>query len=82
MEGCLEELKAWVERPTSDHTLETPQFDSEEALSLHPEFVDMLAMNQTLMEHWNRIVAPDDKVKVDGKMPDSEWVNLINGIID
>ena len=82
MEGCLEELKAWVERPNHDHTLEAPLFDSEEALVLHPEFVDMLAMNQTLMERWNRIVAPGDKVNVKGVLPDSEWMQLINGIID
>ena len=81
MEGCLEELKAWVDRPNRDHTLEAPQFDSEEALSLHPEFVDMLAMNQTLMERWNRIVAPGDKVKIEGKLLDSAWMQLINGEI-
>lgn len=82
MEGCLEELKAWMERPEQEHHLDTPQFDSEEALAKHPEFVDMLAMNQALMERWNRTVAPGDKVLIDGEMPDSEWVKLINGIRD
>lgn len=82
MEGCLEELKAWMERPEQEHHLDAPQFDSEEALAKHPEFVDMLAMNQALMERWNRTVAPGAKVQMDGEMPDSEWVKLINGIID
>lgn len=81
MEGCLEELKAWVERPNRDHTLEAPQFDSEELMDMHPEFVDMLAMNQTIMEHWNRTVAPGDKVTVKGTLPESEWLQLINGNI-
>lgn len=81
MEGCLEELKAWIERPQREHILEAPLFDSEEALDKHPEFVDMLAMNQTIMERWNRIVAPGDKVVVKGTLPESEWLQLINGNI-
>lgn len=82
MEGCLEELKGWIDRPQQEHTLEAPLFDSEEALAKHPEFVDMLAMNQTIMERWNRVVAPGDKVKIDGEMPDSWWMKLINGKIE
>ena len=82
MEGCLEELKAWMERPQQEHHLDSPQFDSEEALAKHPEFVDMLAMNQTIMERWNRVVAPGDKVKIDGETPDSWWMKLINGKIE
>lgn len=82
MEGCLEELKAWMEHPQQEHHLDSPQFDSEEALAKHPEFVDMLAMNQTIMERWNRVVAPGDKVKIDGEMPDSWWMKLINGKIE
>lgn len=81
MEGCLEELKAWMERPSREHHLDVPQFDSEEVLSQHPEFVDMLAMNQTIMERWNRIVAPGDKVYVDGPVPETGWMKLINGDI-
>lgn len=79
MEECLEELKAWMERPLQEHHLDAPLFDSGEALAKHPEFVDMLAMNQTIMERWNRTVVPGDKVKVANGMPDSEWVKLING---
>ena len=82
MEGCLEALKAWMERPQQEHHLDSPQFDYEEALAKHPEFVDMLAMNQTIMERWNRVVAPGDKVKIDGETPDSWWMKLINGKIE
>ena len=82
MEGCLEELKGWIDRPQQEHTLEAPLFDSEEALAKHPEFVDMLAMNQAIMERWNRVVAPGDKVKIDGETPDSWWMKLINGKIE
>lgn len=81
MEGCLDELKVWMERPSREHHLDVPLFDSEEALSRHPEFVDMLAMNQTIMERWNRIVAPGDKVYVDGPLPETGWLKLINGDI-
>ena len=85
MEDCLKELKEWMERPRSEedrtHHLELPAFDSAEALAQHPEFVDMLAMNQTLMERWNRMVAPGDKVFINGKITDSEWLPLINGEI-
>lgn len=81
MEDCLEELKAWIERPQQEHRLDTPQFDSEEALSRHPEFVDMLAMNQAIMERWNRTVAPEDKVHLNGSLPESDWIQFINGDI-
>lgn len=40
---------------------------------------DMEAMNQTLMERWNRMVEPDDKVIVKGDIGTSEWLHLING---
>lgn len=50
-------------------------------LAVHPEFVDLLAMNQTLMERWNRIVAPGDKVYVVGEFGNTEWMNLLNGEI-
>ena len=50
-------------------------------LAVHPEFVDLLAMNLTLMERWNRIVAPGDKVYVVGEFGNTEWMNLLNGEI-
>ena len=82
MEGCLEELKAWIEKQTPKvHYMAAPRFDSKEQLAVHPEFVDLLAMNQTLMERWNRIVAPGDKVYVVGEFGNTEWMNLLNGEI-
>ncbi len=81
LEGILEELNVWMERPAKEHHLDAPLFDSEEELAKHPEFVDMLAMNQTIMERWNKIVAPGDKVFVKGNMPESEWCKFIDGEI-
>lgn len=82
MEGCLEELKAWIEKQKPKvHYIAAPGFDSKEQLAAHPEFVDLLAMNQTLMERWNRIVAPGDKVYVVGEFGNTEWMNLLNGEI-
>lgn len=82
MEGCLEELKAWIEKQKPKvHYIVAPRFDSKEQLAVHPEFVDILAMNQTLMERWNRIVAPGDKVYVVGEFGNTEWMNLLNGEI-
>lgn len=82
MEGCLEELKAWIEKQMPKvHYITAPRFDSKEQLAVHPEFVDLLAMNQTLMERWNRIVAPGDKVYVVGEFGNTEWMNLLNGEI-
>lgn len=82
MEGCLEELKAWIEKQKPKvHYIAAPRFDSKEQLAVHPEFVDLLAMNQTLMERWNRIVAPCDKVYVVGEFGNTEWMNLLNGEI-
>ena len=83
MEGCLEELKAWIEKQKPKvHYIAAPRFDSKVQLAVHPEFVDLLAMNQTLMERWNRIVAPGDKVYVVGEFGNTEWMNLLNGEID
>lgn len=82
MEGCLEELKAWIEKQKPKvHYIAAPRFDSKEQLAVHPEFVDLLAMNQTLIERWNRIVAPCDKVYVVGEFGNTEWMNLLNGEI-
>lgn len=82
MEGCLEELKEWIEKSEpKEHHIIAPKFDSKEQLAAHPEFVDLLAMNQTLMERWNRIVAPEDKVYVHGEFGSEEWRKLVNGDI-
>lgn len=83
MEGCLQELKEWIERPREKnerlHFIDSPQFDSKEALMKQPWFVDMLAMNQTLMEHWNNTVSPGDKVYVKGDFGNTDWMPLLNG---
>ncbi len=83
MEDCLKELKEWMQRPRSEaertHHLAIPAFDSPQVLEQHPEFVDMLAMNQTFMERWNRKVAPGDKVLVEGNKGNSDWLSLLNG---
>lgn len=82
MEGCLEELKKWIEKSEpKEHHIIAPKFDSKEQLAAHPEFVDLLAMNQTLMERWNRIVAPEDKVYVHGELGNEVWMKLVNGDI-
>lgn len=84
MEGCLQELKEWIEQKNKKqlvHKLEIPKFDSSEALKSHPEFVDMLAMNQTWVERWNKTVSPDDIVHIQGAIGDSEWLGYLNGEI-
>jgi hypothetical protein len=82
MEGCLAELKEWIGKAKHrEHHILSPGFDSRQQLAVHPEFVDLLAMNQTLMERWNRIVAPGYKVYVHGEFDSEEWKSLVNGDI-
>ena len=46
MAECLEELKAWIEKQKPMvHYIAAPGFDSKDQLAVHPEFVDLLAMN-------------------------------------
>lgn len=82
MEGCLAELKEWIEASEpKEHHIVAPGFDSKEQLADYPEFVDLLAMNQTLMERWNKLVKPGDEVYVAGEFGNTEWMNLLNGEI-
>lgn len=82
MEGCLAELKEWIETSEpKEHHIVAPGFDSKQQLADHPEFVDLLAMKQTLMERWNKLVKPGDKVYVAGESGNTEWMNLLNGEI-
>ena len=82
MEGCVAELKEWIGKAKHrEHYIISPGFDNKQQLAAHPEFVDLLAMNQTLMERWNRIVAPGDKVYVHGEFDSEEWKSLVNGEI-
>lgn len=82
LEDCLAELKKWIEsaRPKVHH-IAAPGFDNAEQLAKHPYFVDALAMNQTLMERWNKVVHPGDKVYVAGDFGNREWMPLLNGEI-
>lgn len=80
MEGCLAELKEWIEKSEpKEHHIVAPGFDSKEQLAAHPGFVDLLAMNQTLMDRWNKLVKPGDKVYVTGEFGNEEWMKLVNG---
>jgi hypothetical protein len=80
MEGCLAELKEWIEKSKpKEHHIVAPGFDSKEQFAAHPEFVDLLAMNQTLMDRWNKLVKPGDKVYVTGEFGNEEWMKLVNG---
>ena len=80
MEGCLAELKERIEKSEpKEHHIVAPGFDSKEQLAAHPEFVDLLAMNQTLMDRWNKLVKPGDKVYVTGEFGNEEWMKLVNG---
>ena len=80
MEGCLAELKEWIEKSEpKEHHIVAPGFDIKEQLAVHPEFVDLLAMNQTLMDRWNKLVKPGDKVYVTGEFGNEEWMKLVNG---
>lgn len=83
MEGCLEELKSWMEQsaPGAVHHFSDMRFDSEEKLSANPQFVDKLAMNQTMMEQWNRVVRPEDTVYHAGDFGNRDWLPLLNGEI-
>jgi len=85
LEGCLEELKQWVEMnknvEVKTHYFLDPGFDSKDALSKRPQFVDMEAMNLTLAERWNMKVGIHDKVYVYGDFGNPEWIKLLNGDI-
>ena len=87
MEECLQELKSQMERPQQiKYFHEIPLFDSEEAFAMFncagEQFVDILAMNQSFLEHWNKIVAPGDKVYVSKQFQQTHWLQLLNGEIN
>ena len=83
LEDCMEELKAWMERPRKEeervHQMPGPGFDPMDKLSrvVQPN----TNRNQTLMEHWNQTVAPRDTVYVEGDLGAEEWVKFLNGTI-
>jgi hypothetical protein len=77
------ELKAWMERPRKEkervHHISGPEFEPLPKLShvIQPN----TNRNQTLMEHWNQTVAPEDTVYVDGTFGAEEWKPFLNGKI-
>ncbi len=82
LEECLLALKGMMgDRKPAEHVIDGPGFGSKEVLRRHPECVDMLALNQLLMERWNRDIAPDDVVHVRGGFGDRAWLPLLNGDI-
>jgi len=85
MEDCLKELKNWIDRTRSEdqkvHHFENMMFDSDEKLALCPQFVDKLAMNQTMMEQWNRAVLPGDTVYHKGDFGNKDCLTLLNGTV-
>ena len=84
LEDCLKELKAWMERPRKEeeriHHISNPAFESMGSLNRVPQ--PNTNRNQTLMERWNQVVAPDDTVFVDGEFGAEEWVKFLNGKIE
>ena len=85
LEGCLEELKLWVEQcekaEAKTHYLLNPGFDCQETLAEKPQFVDMDAMNLTIAEKWNQRIGIHDKVYVYGNFGNPSWMKLLNGDI-
>ena len=83
LEDCMKELKAWMERPRKDeervHHMPAPMFEPMGKLSCQPK--PNTNRNQTLMEHWNQTVAPEDTVYLKGDFGSEEWKPFLNGTI-
>ena len=83
LEGCMTELKAWMEHPRKEeekvHHMPGPAFEPMDKLSrmIKPS----TSRNETLMEHWNQTVAPGDTVYLDGEFGAEEWKPFLNGTI-
>ena len=84
LEGCMTELKAWMERPRKEeekiHHIPGPAFEPMDKLSRMIK--SSTSRNETLMEHWNQTVAPGDTVYVDGDFGAEEWKPFLNGKIE
>ena len=80
LEGCLEEFAQWMDahKEAKTHHLPGPEFDKMDSLKRKPL---LLNRNQTLMEHWNQVVHPNDTVIVDGNFGAPEWLSFLNGTI-
>lgn len=83
LDGCMKELKTWMERPRKEeekvHHFAGPEFGPMEKLSRQPQLDTN--RNHTLMEHWNQTVAPGDTVYLDGDFGAEEWKPFLNGKI-
>ena len=83
LDGCMTELKVWMERPRKEeekvHHMPGPAFGPIDKLSrmIKPS----TSRNETLMEHWNQTVAPGDTVYLAGEFGAEEWKPFLNGTI-
>jgi hypothetical protein len=84
LEGCMTELKAWMERTRKEeekvHHLPGPAFEPMGKLSR--QIQPSTCRNETLMEHWNQTVAPGDTVYIEGDFGAEEWKPFLNGKIE
>ena len=83
LEGCMKELKAWMERPREEeerlHHKSGPAF---EPLGVMKHVIKpSTSRNETKMEQWNQTIAPGDTVYVEGDFGAEEWKPFLNGKI-
>ena len=83
LEGCMKELKAWMERPREEeeriHHMSGPAFEPMGVMKhvIKPS----TSRNETKMEQWNQTIAPGDTVYVEGDFGAEEWKPFLNGKI-
>jgi hypothetical protein len=83
LEGCMRELKTWMERPRKEeervHHMSGPAFEPMDKLSrmIKPS----TSRNETKMEQWNQTIAPGDTVYLEGDFGAEEWKPFLNGKI-
>jgi hypothetical protein len=83
LEGCMTELKAWMEHPRKEeekiHHISGPVFEPMDKLSrmIKPS----TSRNETKMEQWNQTIAPGDTVYLEGDFGAEEWKPFLNGKI-
>ena len=83
LEGCMKELKAWMERPREEeeriHHISGPAF---EPMGMMKHVIKpSTSRNETKMEQWNQTIAPGDTVYVEGVFGAEEWKPFLNGTI-
>ena len=83
LEGCMKELKAWMERPREEEEriqhMSGPAFEPMGVMKhvIKPS----TSRNETKMEQWNQTIAPGDTVYVEGDFGAEEWKPFLNGNI-